>query len=66
MIIKVLPQRFGGSFDAQACAGDDQAWTSHEDRPHFEWTAERTWEDDGGRVSREPRARKIRLVAGAL
>jgi hypothetical protein len=29
------------------------------DRQYCEWTAERTWEDDGGAVRREPEARKF-------
>jgi hypothetical protein len=43
---------------------EDRPWRSAADRQYCEWTAERTWEDDGGAVRREPEPRKFpkRLV----
>jgi len=34
-------------------------WASFADAPYCQWTEDRRWEDDGGRASREPEARKF-------
>ena len=74
MRIELFPQQFSGSVRIQAHAearlrprrlgrtsqGEDDEWMSSADRAYCEWSAERKWEDDGGReeVSPGPRARR--------